>query len=80
MKSIVVWDLPTRIFHWALTASVILALIVAEDRGVLYTVHAVAGVVALVLVSFRLVWGFVGARLPSPETPTPTGSRCGGTP
>ncbi len=35
MRSIVVWDLPTRAFHWALAASVILALIIIEDEGLL---------------------------------------------
>jgi cytochrome b len=62
MKSIVVWDLPTRVFHWALAGSVILALIITEDEGALYAIHAILGVIALVLVLFRLVWGFVGGE------------------
>ncbi|MCZ6589010.1 MAG: cytochrome b/b6 domain-containing protein, partial [Alphaproteobacteria bacterium] len=62
MKSIVVWDLPTRAFHWALVASVILALIIIEDEGLAYTIHAILGVAALVLVLFRLVWGFAGGE------------------
>ncbi len=60
MKTIVVWDLPTRVFHWVLAGSVILALIVTDDEGLAYTLHAIVGVIALVLVLFRLVWGFVG--------------------
>ncbi len=60
MKSIVVWDLPTRVFHWVLAGSVILALIITEDEGLLYAIHAVLGVIALMLVLFRLAWGFVG--------------------
>jgi cytochrome b len=62
MKSIDVWDLPTRVFHWALAASVILALIIIEDEGAAYAIHAILGVIALVLVLFRLVWGFVGGE------------------
>jgi cytochrome b len=62
MKSINVWDLPTRAFHWALAGSIILALIVIGDAGPLYTIHAICGVAALVLVLFRLVWGFVGGE------------------
>ncbi len=62
MKSIVVWDLPTRAFHWALAASVILALIIIEVKGLAYAIHAILGVAALVLVLFRLVWGFAGGE------------------
>jgi len=62
VKSIVVWDLPTRVFHWILAGSVILALIITEDEGLLYEIHAILGVIALVLVLFRLVWGFVGGE------------------
>lgn len=62
MKSIVVWDLATRAFHWALAVSVILALIIIEDDGLAYAIHAILGVSALVLVLFRLVWGFIGGE------------------
>ena len=62
MKSIIVWDLPTRVFHWVLAGSIILALIIIEDSGLLYAIHAICGVVALVLILFRLVWGMVGGE------------------
>lgn len=62
MKSIIVWDLPTRAFHWALAGSVILALVIIEDEGLAYSIHAILGVIALVLVLFRLVWGFAGGE------------------
>lgn len=62
MKSINVWDLPTRIFHWALAAAVILALIITDHDGPLYTIHALLGITALMLALFRLAWGFVGGE------------------
>ncbi|MDH3739605.1 MAG: cytochrome b/b6 domain-containing protein [Alphaproteobacteria bacterium] len=62
MKTINVWDLPTRAFHWTLAGSIILALIIIGDEGVIYSIHALCGIVALVLVLFRLVWGFVGGE------------------
>lgn len=62
MKSIIVWDWPTRAFHWALAGSVILALIIIEDEGLLYAIHAILGVIALVLVLFRLAWGVIGGE------------------
>jgi len=62
MRSIFVWDLSTRLFHWALAASVILALIIIEDEGLAYAIHAILGITALMLVLFRLVWGIVGGE------------------
>ncbi|MCH7663553.1 MAG: hypothetical protein IH859_06755 [Chloroflexi bacterium] len=49
--------------NWVLAASVILALIIIEDKGLAYAIHAILGVAALVLVLFRLVWGFAGGEL-----------------
>ena len=54
-----VWDLPTRVFHWALVALVV-ALWISAISGWM-TVHYVCGVAALVLVSFRIIWGFLGS-------------------
>lgn len=62
MKSINVWDLPTRAFHWSLAGSIILALIIIDDSGPIYTIHAICGIAALLLVLFRLAWGFVGGE------------------
>jgi cytochrome b len=54
-----IWDLPTRLFHWILVA-LIVTLWVSATRGWM-TVHYVAGVAALVLVLFRIAWGFIGS-------------------
>lgn len=54
-----VWDLPTRAFHWTLVA-LVATLWVSGSRGWM-TVHYVCGVAVLVLVSFRVVWGFWGS-------------------
>lgn len=57
-----VWDLPVRIFHWSL-ASAIVAAFVTNRLGVAYfKYHVWSGYAVLVLVAFRIVWGFVGAR------------------
>ena len=58
----IVWDLPTRIFHWTLVACVLVAWATAEDSGILLRIHAVAGHGVLALVAFRIVWGLVGSR------------------
>ena len=60
MNSLVkVWDLPTRLFHWALvlalSASAISVLVFEHMVW-----HARFGYLIASLLSFRLVWGFVG--------------------
>lgn len=55
-----VWDLPTRLFHWLLVA-LIVALGITGQVGDL-ELHMALGPVVLVLVLFRLAWGFLGSR------------------
>jgi cytochrome b len=55
------WDLPTRLFHWLLVAGVAAAVITGEIGGNLIDWHGRAGLFILGLVTFRLVWGFVGS-------------------
>lgn len=56
---IVVWDLPVRLFHWALAAALIAAF-VFQWTGEM-TWHMYAGYTAATLVVFRLGWGLVGS-------------------
>jgi cytochrome b len=57
-----VWDLPTRIFHWALAALVIAAVASAKIGGAAMVWHTRFGYCIAALVLFRLVWGLVGGR------------------
>lgn len=59
-REVRVWDLPTRLFHWALVAAVAVAILSAE-LGML-AIHMLAGETVLVLVLFRLGWGVVGSQ------------------
>ena len=57
-----VWDLPLRLFHWALVVCLAGSWITAE-AGFDYTeLHFYFGYTSLGLIAFRLVWGFVGPR------------------
>jgi len=56
-----VWDLPTRAFHWLLALSFAGAFLTAESER-LRDVHMLLGYTALGLVVFRLLWGIVGTR------------------
>ncbi len=57
-----IWDLPTRLFHWALAACVIGAIVTVKLGGLWMDWHLRLGVTALALVMFRLIWGLVGPR------------------
>jgi cytochrome b len=55
-----VWDLPVRLFHWALVVLVISQAATALIGGNAMEYHALGGYAILALVIFRIVWGFVG--------------------
>ena len=57
-----VWDLPLRIFHWLL-AGCVLASWATHELGVeWFGWHVRVGYLTLVLLAFRIAWGFVGPR------------------
>lgn len=58
---ILVWDIPTRMFHWLLALSFAGAWFTAESEHY-RDVHVMLGYTLLGLIAFRLVWGIVGTR------------------
>jgi cytochrome b len=60
-QRILVWDLPTRIFHWTLALSFSGAFVTCESER-LCDIHILCGYTVLGLILFRLVWGFAGTR------------------
>jgi len=62
MITVRIWDLPTRLFHWALAACVIGLVITGNVGGNAMVWHFRLGYAVLTLVLFRLVWGFVGGH------------------
>lgn len=62
-STIRVWDLPTRLFHWLLTVCIIGAFVTANSGNVMWMQwHIWFGVIALMLIVFRIIWGFTGSR------------------
>ncbi|MFC3069058.1 cytochrome b/b6 domain-containing protein [Phenylobacterium soli] len=61
-RSVRVWDLPTRLFHWLLVAAIAVAFLSSEDDSALSAWHQTAGWIAAALIAFRLVWGLVGGE------------------
>jgi len=62
MHKAVIWEPAVRIFHWLLAILIIANLIIGGDEAGLYTVHVYIGYIALLLVSFRIAWGFIGSK------------------
>jgi cytochrome b len=62
LRKIRIWDLPTRIFHWALAAGVIGSVVTAKIGGNAMVWHFRFGYLILTLLAFRFVWGLVGGH------------------
>lgn len=59
---VLVWDLPTRLFHWLLVASLAGSWWTAENGLAWMDWHFRFGYFAAGLIIFRIIWGFVGPR------------------
>jgi cytochrome b len=61
IRRILVWDTPTRVFHWLQVLSFSVAYLTAfSERTRNY--HVALGYILLGLLVFRLLWGFIGTR------------------
>jgi cytochrome b len=60
-SKVLVWDVPTRVFHWLLALSFAGAFLTAESERY-RDIHVMLGYTVLGLVAFRLLWGLVGTR------------------
>ncbi len=61
MQRTLIWDLPTRLFHWTLASCFAIAWLTSEgDRW--HSLHVFAGYLMLGMVAFRVVWGFAGSH------------------
>jgi len=56
---VAVWDLPTRIFHWALVILVAFSWWSGENERFVW--HFWSGYAILTLLIFRIIWGFIGS-------------------
>ncbi len=53
-----IWDLPTRLFHWSFVICIIGAFLTGREGNLFW--HEIFGLAALGLFIFRIIWGFVG--------------------
>lgn len=61
LQRILVWDAPTRVFHWLQALSFFAAYLTADSER-LRNYHVALGYILLGLLVFRLLWGFIGTR------------------
>lgn len=61
-QKILIWDLPTRVFHWLLAICFAGAWISHEMELAGFRIHTFFGYAILTLVLWRLGWGVLGTR------------------
>jgi len=59
-SKILVWDVPTRLFHWVVVALVVAAYVTWRLNAMDW--HAKCGYALLTAVVFRILWGFFGSE------------------
>lgn len=60
-----VYDLPTRVFHWLFAGLFVTAFAIAktiDDDSVVFSYHMLAGMTLSLLVLLRIAWGILGTR------------------
>lgn len=57
-----VWDLPTRLFHWAVAAAALALVVTAKLGGGAMVWHGRLGYAVGTLLLFRIAWGFAGGH------------------
>lgn len=65
MRQHLVYDLPTRLFHWLFTGLFLTAFIIAktiDDESVWFDYHSLAGLTLGFLVILRILWGLFGTK------------------
>lgn len=62
MQAVRIWDLPTRLFHWALAVCVLGLIVTGTLGGSWLEWHLRLGYSVMTLLLFRLAWGFVGGH------------------
>jgi len=65
MRQVLVYDLPTRVFHWLFAGFFITAFAISnlvDDDSAQFSLHMLAGLSMVFVVLLRLAWSVVGTR------------------
>lgn len=60
-RKVLIWDLPTRFFHWSLAICFAGAWLTSDSERQ-HLLHLLFGYSLFGLIGFRVVWGFIGSR------------------
>lgn len=61
--TLLVWDLPVRVFHWGLALLLLVSWTTGQDGGIdEMTWHLRAGLAILALLLARIAWGVIGSQ------------------
>jgi cytochrome b len=60
-ERVLVWDVPTRVFHWLLALSFAGAFLTADSER-MRDLHVLLGYTMVGLIGFRVLWGLFGTR------------------
>ena len=60
MQKSYIWSLPTRVFHFLFALFILLAFLTDDDKLLNY--HAIIGYSILILLVFRVCWGYFGPK------------------
>ena len=61
LRTVRVWDIPVRVFHWLLVVLVVVSFTTAQIGGNAMRIHEFSGFTILTLVLFRVLWGIFGS-------------------
>jgi cytochrome b len=65
MNKQLIYDLPTRLFHWIFAGLFVCAFMIAktfDDESPIFSYHMLSGLLLGFVVLLRIVWGFVGSK------------------
>lgn len=65
MRQVLVYDLPTRVFHWLFAGFFITAFAISnliDDDSARFSLHMLAGLGMVFVLVLRLIWALVGTR------------------
>jgi cytochrome b len=60
-RTVRVWDIPVRVFHWLVVVLIVVSFTTAEIGGNAMQIHEYSGFTILTLVLFRVLWGIFGS-------------------
>jgi len=65
MKKLLIYDWPTRFFHWTFAALLVSAYLVAQtadSESSFFSYHMILGLTLAFVALLRIVWGIIGSR------------------